>query len=43
MPLPALDSLNDFISKVLIALAIGGLVFAFSLFLAMMIYPHLPK
>jgi hypothetical protein len=43
MPLPPLDSLNDFISKVFIAIAIGGLVFALSLFLAMMIYPHFPK
>jgi hypothetical protein len=43
LPLPPLDGLNDFISEVFIAIAIGGLVFALSLFLAMMIYPHFPK
>jgi hypothetical protein len=43
MPLPPLDSLNDFISKVFIAIAIGALILALSLFLAMMIYPHFPK
>jgi len=32
--------LNDFVSKVFIAIAIGGLVFGLSLFLAMMIYPQ---
>lgn len=43
MLIPPVDGLNDFISKVFIAIAIGGLVFGLSLFLATLIYPHLLK
>jgi hypothetical protein len=43
MLIPPVDSLNDFISKVFIAIAIGGLVFGLSLFLATLIYPHFLK
>ena len=43
MLIPPVDGLNDFISKVFIAIAIGALVFGISLFLATLIYPHFLK
>jgi hypothetical protein len=43
MPISPVDSLNDFISKVFIAIAIGALVFGLSLLLATIIYPQFLK
>jgi hypothetical protein len=43
MLISPVDSLNDFISKVFIAIAIGALVFGLSLLLATIIYPHFMK
>jgi len=43
MRISPVDSLNDFISKVFIAIAIGALVFGLSLLLATIIYPQFLK
>lgn len=43
MRISPVDSLNDFISKVFTAIAIGALVFGLSLLLATIIYPQFLK